>query len=95
MNARDIIRRPINSEKGSALNEKFNVYLFEVSPKANKVEIKQAVEKLFGVKVATVRTVIGHGKLVRRGLSMGRKRNQKKAYVTLKEGEKIALFEGV
>ena len=95
MNAQDIIRRPINSEKGSALNEKFNVYLFEVSPKANKVEIKQAVEKLFGVKVATVRTVRGHGKLVRRGLNLGRKRNQKKAYVTLKEGEKIALFEGV
>lgn len=95
MNAQNVIRRPINSEKGTALNEKFNVYLFEVNRTANKLEIKMAVEKLFGVKVSAVRTVIGRGKVLNRGLQSGRKRNFKKAYVTLKEGEKIALFEGV
>ena len=95
MNAQTIIRRPLNSEKGSALNETFNVYLFEVLRTANKLEIKMAVEKLFGVKVTAVRTVNTRGKFVRRGLQNGQKRNHKKAYVTLKEGEKIALFEGV
>lgn len=95
MNAQTIIRRPLVSEKGTALNEKFNVYLFEVDRTANKLEIKMAVEKLFGVKVAGVNTVKTRGKTVRRGLNAGRKRNHKKAYVTLKEGEKIALFEGV
>ena len=95
MNAQQVIRRPLNSEKGTSLNEKFNVYLFEVERTANKLEIKMAVEKLFGVKVAGVRTVNGRGKTIRRGLQSGRKRNYKKAYVTLKEGEKISLFEGV
>lgn len=95
MNAQTIIRRPLNSEKGTALNEKFNVYLFEVLRTANKLEIRMAVEKLFGVKVTAVRTVNGRGKNVRRGLQAGRKRSFKKAYVTLKEGERIALFEGV
>lgn len=95
MNAQTVIRRPLSSEKGTSLNEKFNVYLFEVERTANKLEIKMAVEKLFGVKVSGVRTVNGRGKVIRRGLQTGRKRNYKKAYVTLKEGEKISLFEGV
>lgn len=95
MKAHDIIRKPLDTEKGRALNEKQNVYLFEVAKAANKLEIKMAVEKLFGVKVNQVRTVINHGKMVRRGLTTGVRHNVKKAYVTLKEGEKISLFEGV
>lgn len=95
MNAQDVIKRPLQTEKGTALNEAQNIYLFEVDKRANKVEIKLAVEKLFGVKVTIVRTVTTHGKVVRRGLNATRRANIKKAYVTLKQGEKISLFEGV
>ena len=95
MNAQDVIKRPLQTEKGTALNESSNIYLFEVARAANKVEIKLAVEKLFGVKVTIVRTVNTHGKIVRRGLNASRRANIKKAYVTLKQGDKIALFEGV
>lgn len=95
MNAQDVIKRPLQTEKGAALNEAQNIYLFEVDKRANKVEIKLAVEKLFGVKVTIVRTVTTHGKVVRRGLNATRRANIKKAYVTLKQGEKISLFEGV
>ena len=95
MKPQDIIKRPLDTEKARAIMEKNNTYLFEVNRTANKLEVRMAVEKLFGVKVTAVRTVNTRGKTVRRGLQGGRKRNHKKAYVTLKEGEKIALFEGV
>ena len=95
MKPQEIIRKPLDTEKGRALNEKHNVYLFEVNKRANKLEIKMAVEALFGVKVSEVRTVRAHGKKVRRGLNVGVKNDNKKAYVTLAEGNKIALFEGV
>ena len=95
MKPQEVIRKPLDTEKSRALTEQRNTYLFEVNKKANKLEIRQAVEKLFGVKVTEVRTVLAHGKTVRRGLTVGRKGNVKKAYVTLKEGEKISLFEGV
>ena len=95
MKAQDVVKRPLQTEKGNALNEQQNIYLFEVARAANKLEIRAAVEKLFGVKVATVRTVTTHGKIVRKGTTQSRRPNMKKAYVTLKEGEKIALFEGV
>lgn len=95
MKPQDVVKRPLQTEKGTALHEQGNIYLFEVSKKANKLEIKSAVEQLFGVKVTTVRTVTTHGKVVRRGLSASRRANIKKAYVTLKQGDKIALFEGV
>lgn len=95
MTPQEVIKRPLTTEKGTALNEARNTYLFEVARKANKLEIRTAVEKLFGVKVASVRTVVTHGKVVRRGLNASRRPNMKKAYVQLKQGEKIALFEGV
>ena len=95
MKPQEIIRKPLDTEKGRALNEKHNVYLFEVNKPANKLEIKMAVETLFGVKVSEVRTVRAHGKKVRRGLNVGVRNDNKKAYVTLAEGNKIALFEGV
>lgn len=95
MKPQEIIRKPLDTEKGRALNEKNNVYLFEVDKRSNKLEIKMAVQALFGVKVLEVRTVRSHGKKVRRGLNVGVKHDIKKAYVTLNEGEKISLFEGV
>ncbi len=95
MKPQEVIRKPLDTEKARALNEKHNVYLFEVNKRANKLEIKMAVESLFGVKVREVRTVRAHGKKVRRGLNVGVRNDNKKAYVTLAEGNKIALFEGV
>jgi large subunit ribosomal protein L23 len=68
---------------------------FEVDTRATKAEIKQAVEKVFSVKVLRVRTVHVRGKNARVGRSSGRKRNWKKAYVTLNEGDQIEFFEGV
>lgn len=95
MKPQEVIKRPLTTEKGTALGEAQNMYLFEVARKANKVEIRNAVEALFGVKVTSVRTVVTHGKVVRRGLNASRRPNMKKAYVQLRAGEKIALFEGV
>lgn len=81
------------SEKASLLQEKNNQYTFKVSRKANKIEIKRAVEKLFGVKVEGVRTCNQAGKAKRRRRAdAGRTAAFKKAYVTLKEGESLDLI---
>lgn len=95
MNAYDIIKRPIVTEKSSLLKERTNTYVFEVAKAADKVAIKASVEKLFNVKVKVVRTLTQRGKLKRFGSSMGRTNAYKKAIVTLAEGNKIELFEGV
>lgn len=93
-----ILFRPIVTEKISNLQEK-GIYAFEVDPKANKIEIAQAVEKKFKVKVVNVRTLNFKGKqkthMTRRGRFIGRTSHYKKAIVTLKEGEKIDLFANV
>ena len=91
---RDIIRAPLISEKGTALAESANQFLFKVSPEANKIEVKRAVETLFKVKVVDVRMARYLGKVRRIGRSMGRRSDWKKAYVTLKEGDKIDFFGG-
>ncbi len=91
----DILRRPVITEKSTQLREDANTVVFEVDPKATKPEIKGAVEKIFSVKVKDVRTVIVRGKQARVGRFVGRRKNWKKAYVTLHEGEHIELFEGV
>ena len=91
----DVIRRPLITEKSNLLREAGQTVTFEVAREANKIEIKQAVEKVFSVKVLGVRTVHVRGKTARVGRSIGRKRNWKKAYVTLGEGDQIELFEGV
>jgi large subunit ribosomal protein L23 len=90
-----IIRRPIITEKGSTLKDENNQLIFEVSLDANKPEIKKAIEKLFKVTVLSVRTQNRMGKRKRMGRSVGRKRNWKKAVVTLKEGDRVDFFEGV
>ncbi len=72
-----------------------NIVTFEVARDSNKVEIRKAVQELFGVEVDGVRTMIVRGKTKRWGRWLGKRKNWKKAYVTLKEGEKINFFEGV
>jgi large subunit ribosomal protein L23 len=88
----DIIDTVRLTEKGTLLTEKHNQYVFRVNPRANKTQIKHAVEKLFGKKVKRVNTTNYAGKKKReRTASFGRKPHWKKAIVTLKEGEKIDL----
>lgn len=82
----DVIKRPLLTEKGTTLQEKQGTYIFEVSLDANKIEIRSAIEELFNVKVAEVRTSIAHGKIKRFGRSFGKRSNWKKAYVRL-EGD--------
>jgi large subunit ribosomal protein L23 len=91
-NLHDVIRAPLISEKGTLLTESANQVLFKVRPDANKIEVKQAVETIFKVKVVQVRMARYLGKMRRIGKSMGRRSDWKKAYVTLKEGDKIDFF---
>ncbi|HEY7558149.1 MAG TPA: 50S ribosomal protein L23 [Candidatus Binatia bacterium] len=90
----EIIRAPLVSEKGTLLAESANQVLFKVRPEANKIEVKKAVEALFKVKVVKVRMARYLGKIRRVGRNMGRRPEWKKAYVTLKEGDKIDFFGG-
>jgi large subunit ribosomal protein L23 len=90
----EIIRAPLVSEKGTLLAENANQVLFKVRPEANKIEVKKAVETLFKVKVVKVRIARYLGKIRRVGRSMGRRPEWKKAYVTLREGDKIDFFGG-
>ena len=89
---RDVIIAPVVSEKSyEALDE--GRYTFVVHPTANKTEIKQAIETIFGVKVANVNTLRRKGKVKRFGLQFGKRKDEKRAVVTLREGEQIDVFE--
>ena len=92
---RAVLVRPLMTEKSMQQKEEFHTVTFEVAPDANKVEIRQAVEKVFNVKVAAVRTASHEGKWKRMGKFEGRRRSWKKAVVTLQPGHKIELVEGV
>jgi len=94
MIAYDIIRRPVITEKTNIQKDEANQVTFEVDPRANRIEIKRAVEQIFGVKVADTRTLNVSGKVKRRGRIVGKRRNWKKAIVTLMPGERIEFFEG-
>ena len=87
-----IIKRPLLTEKGTAMGEEGNKVLFEVTMRANKIEIRKAVEKIYNVKVKTVHTQIVRGKMKRQGRSMGKRPNWKRAIVTLAEGSSIDFF---
>jgi large subunit ribosomal protein L23 len=87
-----IIRRPIITEKGLGVKETQHTVVFEVAPDATKTEIKQAVQRIFKVKVDHVRTANFHGKFRRRGRAEGFRRDWKKAYVRLAEGEKMIEY---
>ena len=92
---RDVILRPVVSEKSYALMET-GVYTFVVAPAANRTEIRQAVEKIFGVRVTKVNTLNRRGKRKRnrRSFSFGSRADTKRAIVTLQPGDRIDLFEG-
>ena len=94
---RRVLRQPLITEKSTVLREGgLTKYVFRVEMKANKIEIKKAVEAVFGVEVKTVRTMVVRGKPKRVGRSFGHRANWKKAYVTLKPGSKtIEFIEGV
>src|SRR5262245_57941691 len=93
MKPTDVIRRPLVTEKTTVAREKGgDVVVFEVARRATKVDIRRAVEKLFGSKVAAVRTQIVHGKFKRQGRFEGQRPDWKKAWVRLKAGEKVPEF---
>lgn len=90
----DVIRRPLMTEKSMKQKEKFNQLSFEIDRRANRIEVRRAVEQIFSVKVAAVRTVQVKGKIKQRGRISGKRRDWKKAIVTLMPGERIPFFEG-
>jgi large subunit ribosomal protein L23 len=95
MKATSVIRRPLLTEKTTAERDLRPVVVFEVAIGANKIDVKRAVEQLFGSKVQSVRTQVMHGKIKRQGRFAGQRPDWKKAWVRLKPGEKVPeFFEG-
>ncbi len=95
MISHEIIKRPLITEKTSIQKELHNQLTFEVDRRANRIEIAQAIESLFNVRVAAVKTMQVTGKTKRRGRTTGKRRDWKKAVVKLMPGERIDFFEGV
>lgn len=89
----DVLVRPLVTEKTTSQLTGPNDYAFEVVPSANKIQIKEAIERVYGVHVVDVRTMIVRGKLKRTGRHVGKRSNWKKAYVRLAEGETLNLIE--
>ena len=87
MKTTEVLRRPLITEKTTGMRESGRTLVFEVARDANKIEIKRAIESIFKVKVS-----LGHGKVKRQGRFAGRRPDRKKAYVTLREGEKMPEF---
>jgi large subunit ribosomal protein L23 len=94
LDVQDVVVRPLVTEKAERGRETARQYAFEVHREATKIQVKGAVEKLFSVKVIAVRTAVARGKNKRVGRNIGRRPNWKKAIVTLRQGDAIALFEG-
>jgi large subunit ribosomal protein L23 len=95
MQAQELIRRPLITEKATRLKEASNTVCFEVAVTANKIEVAKAITKLFGVKVVDVRLANRAGKWKRMGRFIGQRKAWKKAYVRLAPDQKIEFFEGV
>jgi large subunit ribosomal protein L23 len=93
MNIYDVIKKPLITEKTTMEKDARNIIAFVVHRDANKIEIKQSVEKLFKVEVTAVKTAMVAGKMKRVGKQIGKRGNWKKAYVTLKEGSSVDFFE--
>lgn len=94
MDVYDVILRPIVfSEKANKLKDDYNQYVFLVHKKANKAQIRRAIETLFNVKVTGVRTLIRRGHMARIGMRRGKRISRKRAIVTLREGDSIDLFK--
>jgi large subunit ribosomal protein L23 len=92
MKLTDVIRRPLITEKTTIQREDGRTMVFQVAADATKIEVKQAIEKLLGSKVESVRTTLVHGKVKRQGRFSGRRSDWKKAYVRLREGQKMPEF---
>jgi large subunit ribosomal protein L23 len=92
---RTIVRKALITEKGTVMREVRHVYTFEVAREANKIEIQRAIESIFRVKVAEVRTMQVRGKEKRMGRFAGRRNDWKKALITLQPDQKIELFEQI
>ena len=92
MNLHEVIVRPVITEKGLTLKEEGRTLCFEVADNSSKQQIREAVERIFKVKVQGVRTMVVPGKLRRRGRHFGYRPDWKKAYVTLKDGEKMIEY---
>jgi large subunit ribosomal protein L23 len=95
MIANEIIKRPLITEKTSIQKELNNQLTFEVDRRANRIEIKRAIETVFNVRVSDVKTIQVRGKVKQRGRIIGKRRDWKKAIVKLMPGERIDFFEGV
>ena len=95
----EILKKPILTEKASILTEKLNRYAFQVNPKANKLQIKSAIEKMYGVNIKAINTMIVFGKTKSRntkaGMVTGNAAKYKKAIVTLKDGETIDFYSNI
>jgi large subunit ribosomal protein L23 len=92
---RSVVKKALITEKGTVLREMRNQYHFEVARDANKIEIRRAIETIFHVKVADVRTMQVRGKVKRQGRYAGRRNDWKKAVITLQPDQKIELFEQI
>ena len=92
MKTTDVIRKPLITEKTTVMRDDGRTLVFQVAMDANKIDIRRAVEHQFGSKVSSVRTSLAHGKMKRQGKFMGRRSDWKKAYVRLREGEKLPEF---
>ncbi|MGB4770573.1 MAG: 50S ribosomal protein L23 [Chitinophagaceae bacterium] len=99
MKLNDVLIKPILTEKANALQEKRRTFAFRVSKDSNKLEIKTAVEKFYGVSVDDVRTVVvpakNKSRFTKKGYVQGKKPSYKKAYVTVAEGESIDLYSNI
>ena len=90
-----VVIKPLETEKGTMMLSEGNWVTFRVHPDANKIEVREAIQKIFSVSVLQVNTQIVRGKRRRFGKTMGQSKAWKKAMVRLKEGDKIEIFEGV
>ena len=93
--ARDVVIRPVVTERSTLLADELDAFTFIVAQDANKIEIRRAVEQLFEVRVSSVRTMNYRGKMRRVGRNTGRRPGFKKAIVKLAEGERIDVYEGI
>lgn len=95
MHIEEVLIKPLLTEKSSMETEKTNRYCFKVQRKASKFQVKDAVEKMFDVKVVNVRTSVTPGKVKRAGKALKKSSSWKKAYVKIADGQKLELFKGI
>ena len=95
MSTQSVVISPLVTEKGTIAGEKSNQVVFRIQPDASKAQIRDVIQDLFKVTVVKIRTANFLGKQRRRGRTLGRRPNWKKAYITLKEGDRIEIFEGL